>query len=82
MARLKGVYPRVHGGTVEQRPDHHHGHGLSPRARGNRMVPSSVDQQMGSIPACTGEPGAARPHRPAQGVYPRVHGGTRRGRAR
>ena len=39
------VYPRVCGGTC-------HRPGLSPRVRGNR----SVVPDMGSIPACAGEP--------------------------
>ena len=34
--RLMGVYPRVCGGTAQQRPDPAGGRGLSPRVRGNR----------------------------------------------
>ena len=32
--------------------------------------------QVGSIPACTGEPWACMPRRATSAVYPRVYGGT------
>ena len=50
------VYPRVCGGTVSihwvsTRPT-----GLSPRVRGNLSLDGRVDVELGSIPACAGEP--------------------------
>ena len=50
--------------------------GLSPRVRGNLDRRRVADPGAGSIPACAGEPRAAR-HRAARlRVYPRVCGGT------
>ena len=51
------VYPRVCGGTFLTRPSLGTMSGLSPRVRGN---PSGADLRIpdvGSIPACAGEPG-------------------------
>ena len=50
--------------------------GLSPRVRGNRTWIGDCDANVGSIPACAGEPPAGRSERPSKGVYPRVCGGT------
>ncbi len=50
--------------------------GLSPRVRGNRHAGRPQATRRGSIPACTGEPGASGPGGPPSGVYPRVYGGT------
>ena len=49
---------------------------VSPRVRGNRVIPSKNVFPIGSIPACAGEPG--KPGTPARlaRVYPRVCGGT------
>ena len=54
-----GVYPRVHGatnavGTLTQGPT-----GLSPRARGNLVLPDPRALRCRSIPACTGQPSRA-----------------------
>ena len=50
--------------------------GLSPRVRGNRDSVPGDDDQLGSIPACAGEPAAARQSSVRWTVYPRVCGGT------
>ena len=50
--------------------------GLSPRVRGNLLLPGLQALDGRSIPACTGEP-AAGPSMPGSArVYPRVYGGT------
>ena len=74
------VYPRVCGGTRRGRCVHTVCEGLSPRVRGNPRRPRRGRRRGGSIPACAGEPG--RPRWPAAGrwVYPRVCGGTHKGR--
>ena len=72
------VYPRVCGGTSVSAVETSALSGLSPRVRGNHL-PLHVDRnQVGSIPACAGEP--RMPHITAvqHRVYPRVCGGTRR----
>ena len=52
------------------------GRGLSPRVRGNPACTKLEVRDVGSIPACAGEPRAAhRPHSRDE-VYPRVCGGT------
>ena len=70
------VYPRVCGGTIFNVREHDFRLGLSPRVRGNHVVPSDTPPPIGSIPACAGEPAvpalAFLPNR----VYPRVCGGT------
>ncbi len=50
--------------------------GLSPRVRGNPPWLLRICRRAGSIPACAGEPRRRRRARSAQGVYPRVCGGT------
>ena len=50
--------------------------GLSPRVRGNHDVPAHRVFDLGSIPACAGEPAGARLGAGGQWVYPRVCGGT------
>ena len=50
--------------------------GLSPRVRGNRHNPSRLFGDIGSIPACTGEPARCRTCGLIFKVYPRVYGGT------
>ena len=52
--------------------------GLSPRVRGNRLLPYAGVRKHRSIPACAGEPSAAHRSVRATGVYPRVCGGTGR----
>ena len=51
--------------------------GLSPRVRGNPEGRTKDRVAGGSIPACAGEPRAVPFPGSAQGVYPRVCGGTR-----
>ena len=51
--------------------------GLSPRVRGNPKVVARCARDVGSIPACAGEPCRQHPGRPEGRVYPRVCGGTR-----
>ena len=70
------VYPRVHGGTTLLTLLLLALGGLSPRARGNRVYSLSCSAVTGSIPACTGEPGAGSSAVAPPTVYPRVHGGT------
>ena len=50
--------------------------GLSPRVRGNLVLPDYEDALRRSIPACAGEPGDGRGRRRHHRVYPRVCGGT------
>ena len=70
------VYPRVCGGTATRRAARPPERGLSPRVRGNPPVVFEVLGDVGSIPACAGEPPCCiSPIRPAK-VYPRVCGGT------
>ena len=50
--------------------------GLSPRVRGNRMYFRREWCEVGSIPACAGEPASRGIRKSAARVYPRVCGGT------
>ena len=70
------VYPRVCGGTGGEFKTFDPDPGLSPRVRGNHESGRWGTAQLGSIPACAGEP--ARPVRGGRlySVYPRVCGGT------
>ena len=70
------VYPRVYGGTRPDAPSQLSTQGLSPRVRGNHGpdVPAIAD--IGSIPACTGEPLPIDGRIGPGTVYPRVYGGT------
>ena len=70
------VYPRVYGGTVATRLRAWRPSGLSPRVRGNHHFPVVGAQRVGSIPACTGEPGVFQARVVIGMVYPRVYGGT------
>ena len=73
---LRGVYPRVCGGTVTSSSSVAAFSGLSPRVRGN--LPSSFLSVFAgrSIPACAGEPVAGIVRTIHGEVYPRVCGGT------
>ena len=51
--------------------------GLSPRVRGNQILCGHCFEQVGSIPACAGEPSSRRRTRGPGLVYPRVCGGTK-----
>ena len=50
--------------------------GLSPLARGNRIVAQLAGLVPGPIPACAGEPIAYAILYPPSGAYPRLRGGT------
>ena len=70
------VYPRVCGGTPQRAQATMYHDGLSPRVRGNpTLVPRTV-WDMGSIPACAGEPQREDGVWLLSLVYPRVCGGT------
>ena len=51
-----GVYPRVCGGTPSRCLVRSSIYGLSPRVRGNPVLDSVGPEDVGSIPACAGEP--------------------------
>ena len=51
------VYPRVCGGTEWDGLGWQRSEGLSPRVRGNHLVAAYEVHDVGSIPACAGEPG-------------------------
>ena len=70
------VYPRVCGGTRSTQSATEKDTGLSPRVRGNRLGCPHQPMDIGSIPACAGEPCAVRECQRNHGVYPRVCGGT------
>ena len=50
------VYPRVCGGTDHRCAKVYPGEGLSPRVRGNQRALDAGRGNLGSIPACAGEP--------------------------
>ena len=54
--RGRGVYPRVCGGTTAFPAAAGAGQGLSPRVRGNHLDGVHDRLELGSIPACAGEP--------------------------
>ena len=54
--RMRGVYPRVCGGTPGDAPHRPVLGGLSPRVRGNQAHSSIGNTTLRSIPACAGEP--------------------------
>ena len=68
------------GGTIEKLADLPKFQGLSPRVRGNRLQCAPPPEQLGSIPACAGEPEGHLTDSPTCRVYPRVCGGTLSGR--
>ena len=70
------VYPRVCGGTRQQRATRMRPWGLSPRVRGNRRTANTPRCRNRSIPACAGEPDTLIYQTPGGEVYPRVCGGT------
>ena len=75
-AALRGVYPRVCGGTQQRTLCRRRMGGLSPRVRGNRLALCQAAGWCGSIPACAGEPSGGGAVPSGGGVYPRVCGGT------
>ena len=72
------VYPRVCGGTRYHSSITRSLRGLSPRVRGNLGQHAYIQYDMGSIPACAGEPTRFHVLTGAPPVYPRVCGGTLR----
>ena len=74
------VYPRVCGGTRRTLARRRTLIGLSPRVRGNLDDHRQIGEAAGSIPACAGEPAAGMSSSCACWVYPRVCGGTAKGR--
>ena len=52
----KRVYPRVCGAATTRRKKHMPYRGLSPRVRGSLVVGLYVAAELGSIPACAGQP--------------------------
>ena len=75
-ASSQSVYPRVCGGTSQSVDDVNVHGGLSPRVRGNRLPPAAAGDDVGSIPACAGEPAQSEMRWQSTAVYPRVCGGT------
>ena len=73
---LERVYPRVCGGTSDLRTWVWRIWGLSPRVRGNRRGGRLMTRDLGSIPACAGEPRGGCGRVSVSRVYPRVCGGT------
>ena len=74
--RQHPVYPRVCGGTACTSAPTLSSVGLSPRVRGNRRLGVARGPDVGSIPACAGEPRKGYQERAPPAVYPRVCGGT------
>ena len=70
------VYPRVCGGTASTMARRYADRGLSPRVRGNLGECNPGRADVGSIPACAGEPRARVVRYRCTKVYPRVCGGT------
>ena len=78
---LGRVYPRVCGGTPPALDTIAAERGLSPRVRGNLAGLDGDAVQVGSIPACAGEPHHQSRVQALWQVYPRVCGGTGRSEA-
>ena len=71
-------YPRVCGGTPREGEGRPAPVGLSPRVRGNLVLPHPQVPRRGTIPACAGEPRPCPRISRVSGDYPRVCGGTMR----
>ena len=76
---LRGVYPRVCGGSRMGEGLKDLVEGLSPRVRGKRPRLRCAALRLRSIPACAGEADAPVSTAPLAPVYPRVCGGSRFG---
>ena len=74
--KVRRVYPRVCGGTMQSIEAAIASMGLSPRVRGNHLAMRGNVMGRRSIPACAGEPASAARTRTLSKVYPRVCGGT------
>ena len=72
----RGVYPRVCGGSTKEELNAAWGNGLSPRVRGIPQAAPKRREQVGSIPACAGDPPRPRNSKRQFRVYPRVCGGS------
>ena len=72
----RGAYPRSHGGTVNRLFPCVTIMGLSPFARGNRLLQLVAGCARGPIPVRTGEPQHASCLSVLARAYPRSHGGT------
>ena len=72
------VYPRMYGETASTRRHDNGAVGLSPHVRGNPSPAIPSARAPGSIPACTGKPGARRRQALRHRVYPRMYGETPR----
>ena len=73
---MKRVYPRVYGATRYDHREKLINQGLSPCVRGYRKLVASDPEDAGSIPVCTGLPGAVLCLDTEYWVYPRVYGAT------
>ncbi len=74
--RPRRDYPRVCGGTRTGRRRPVSPSGLSPRVRGNHSSGCRPASDLGTIPACAGEPAGGRGGGAGTADYPRVCGGT------
>ena len=70
------VYPRACGGTSHRTERAPRRSGLSPRVRGNLLLPEGGGLVARSIPARAGEPPSRRTRPRERKVYPRACGGT------
>ena len=75
---LGKVHPRVCGGSYRSRGGSSRAPGASPRVRGKPRPAPVTGGAPGCIPACAGEAPWQAPRLPAQGVHPRVCGGSDR----
>ena len=71
---LSRVYPRVYGESTSGTTYSAGAAGLSPRVRGILDQHSRAGGQLGSIPACTGNPDRNMKNINTDWVYPRVYG--------
>ena len=70
------AYPRSRGATRPARSRSHADSGLSPLARGNRLMLDSEAINRGPIPARAGQPLKPQPCAQGSGAYPRSRGAT------
>ena len=71
------VDPRVCGGAASVTSSASNSTGRSPRVRGSPIAPDAIRRDLGSIPACAGEPYLEIRYSLADEVDPRVCGGAR-----
>ena len=70
------VYPRAGGATTDYNAQGYRLTGLSPRWRGNRLIPFLLCRRQRSIPALAGQPDRYSTKGPVVEVYPRAGGAT------